>query len=107
MKTVGSVRVAFDLADGGSEVIWVGPFVWDGNVRFAGLLANQPNFMGGLNAGDRVDFDISMVRDWAVAGQDGLLYGHYTTRVIASRLDGDQRANLEAILSPSPIPAGW
>ena len=102
-----SVKVAFDVEGRGAEIIWVGPFAWDGGSGFAGLLANQPNFMDNLNAGDRVDFDRSMIRDWAVSGSDGLLYGHYTTRVIAARLDRTQREGLEAILSPNPIPGGW
>jgi uncharacterized protein YegJ (DUF2314 family) len=102
-----SVKVAFPATGGGSEVIWVGPFRWDGDQNLAGLLANQPNFMGGLNAGDPVDFTVDMVRDWALQTSDGMLSGHYTTRVILPRLDPAQAAQLSAMLSKNPVPESW
>ena len=48
-----SLKVAFPTPSG-AEIIWVSPFLWDGGVNMAGILANQPNFMGDLNAGDVV-----------------------------------------------------
>ena len=102
-----SVKVAFDVGNDGVEVIWVGPFLDQGGGQMAGLLANQPNFMGNLNAGDPVSFTQDMVRDWAVNGADGLLYGHYTTRVIVPTLPAAQAAQISALLSPDPVPADW
>lgn len=102
-----SIKVAFPASGGGSEIIWVGPFRWDGDQNLAGLLANQPNFMEGLNAGDPVEFTIGMVRDWALQTSDGMLSGHYTTRVIVPRLDPAQGAQLNAMLAENPVPEGW
>ncbi|MEL6960488.1 MAG: DUF2314 domain-containing protein [Pseudomonadota bacterium] len=102
-----SVKVAFDVGNDGVEVIWVGPFLDQGGGQMAGLLANQPNFMGNLNAGDPVSFTQDMVRDWALSGADGLLYGHYTTRVIVPTLPAAQAAQISALLSPAPVPAEW
>ncbi|MEJ6401465.1 DUF2314 domain-containing protein [Yoonia sp. 2307UL14-13] len=98
------VRVPVQNAEVTHEVIWVGPFAaWDGE-NFAGFLANQPNAMPGLNAGDQLDFTYDMIVDWSWTGPDGLNYGHYTTRVIYEQL-GDQ-AFLQTLANP-PYDADW
>lgn len=102
-----SVKVAFETTDGGTEIIWVGTFESTNGTNFSGQLANQPNFMGDLNIGDTVSFSRDMIRDWGIPQSDGRLYGHYTTRVIAATLPADEAAQLNAILSPSPVPADW
>ena len=100
------VKVSFDVADG-TEIIWVGPFVEQGGGQFVGALANRPNYMPGLNAGDTVEFTTDMVRDWAIQLPDGLLWGHYTTRQIAATLSTDQAAQIMAALSETPVPDAW
>lgn len=102
-----SVKVAFDADGGGLEIIWVGSLQWDGDTGMEGNLNNQPNFMGDLNAGDRVTFSTDMVRDWSVVTNEGAMFGNYTTRVIVPQLDADTQAALNAMLSPDPIPADW
>lgn len=101
-----SIKVAFDTAMG-TEIIWVGPFAWDGQDRMIGLLRNQPNFMDGFNVGDRVDFDTSMVRDWSVVADDGTMFGNYTTRVMIPELDAATAQRLLQMLSPDPVPQDW
>lgn len=101
-----SLKVAFDTQMG-PEIIWVGPFVWDGDQRMAGLLRNQPNFMDGLNAGDRVDFTVEMVRDWSFITDEGILFGNYTTRVMIPELDDATAEQLSAVLSADPVPSDW
>lgn len=101
-----SVKVSFEV-DGGTEVIWVGPFITQGGGQMAGLLANQPNFMPGLNAGDPVQFSQDMVRDWAIQLPDGKLWGHYTTRVVVTQLPAAQAEQIKAVLSQTPVPANW
>ena len=102
-----AVKVAFDIGNNQSEVIWVGPFAWDGVEGMMGLLANQPNFMGDLAAGDRVDFDITMVRDWSVSSPNGQIYGNYTTRVMLPLLDPETAAQLTSALTENPVPDDW
>ena len=102
-----AVKVAFDIGNNQSEVIWVGPFLWDGHQGMMGLLANQPNFMGNLNAGDRVEFSTSMVRDWSVSSPEGQIYGNYTTRVMVPLLDPETAAQITAALTVNPIPTDW
>jgi len=104
-----SVKVAFavDRSDMTSEVIWVGPFRWDGGDGFVGLLANEPHALGDLGLGDPVDFSADMVRDWSLVATDGTLYGNYTTRVMIPRIDAASARELRAVLAKEPIPAGW
>lgn len=104
-----SVKVAFPVDDPRmtDEVIWVGPFRWDGGDGFVGLLANEPHGLGELGLGDPVEFDAGMVRDWGLVALDGTLYGNYTTRVMLPRIDAASARELRAILSEDPIPAGW
>ena len=100
------VKVSFEVS-GGTEVIWIGPFAVYGDGTMAGLLANQPNHMPGLNAGDPVSFSRDMIRDWAITMPDGLLWGHYTTRTIVATLPPAQAAPIAESLSKTPIPLGW
>lgn len=101
-----SLKVAFPTPSG-AEIIWVSPFLWDGGVNMAGILANQPNFMGDLNAGDVVEFQTDMVRDWSLITPDGMMWGNYTTRVMLPSLDAATAASLGQRLSKNPVPAQW
>lgn len=102
-----AVKVAFDVGSNQSEVIWVSPILWDGDRSMIGLLANQPNFMDDLKAGDQVEFGVSMVRDWSVRGPNGEVFGNYTTRVMLPQMDAETAARLSAALSARPVPAEW
>lgn len=104
-----SLKVAFPVKNAGEnekEVIWVNPFrVFDDGTA-AGLLANEPHFMPGLNAGDRVDFTTDMIYDWALWRADETSYGNYTTRVIAIQMGADGKDLLDRMIIP-PVPADW
>lgn len=102
-----SLKVAFEIAEDSAEIIWVGPFNWDGGTKFTGRLANQPSYMEGLNAGDPVDFTFDMVRDWSLTAADGTLWGNYTTRVMIPQLDEQTATALTGMLSADPVPADW
>jgi uncharacterized protein YegJ (DUF2314 family) len=104
--TGAALKVAFPDADGGNEVIWVEPFeVLQGG--FAGRLANEPNALPGLARGDEVRFAEGEIRDWALWGGDGLLYGNFTTRVLLPRMRPESAARVAAVLSEAPMPPGW
>lgn len=100
-----AVKVALPVAGGGHEIIWISPFgQQDGT--FAGVLANEPDFIDG-QLGDVVTFTAEQVRDWYFFGPDGLMYGSYTTRVMLDDLQPGQAAQIAALLSADPLPAGW
>ena len=98
------VRVPVKSTEMTHAVIWVGPFAaWDGQ-NFAGLLANQPHAMPGLNRGDQLDFTYEMIVDWSWGHPSGNNYGDYTTRVIYAQ-EGDDTA-LAALAQP-PFEKSW
>jgi len=102
------VKVGFPITseDGeNDEVIWVGPFSKSGNT-FTGALANDPVYIGGAY-GDEVTFTQDMIRDWMYQGEDGKLYGNYTTRVMLPELTATQAAQISQLLSEDPMPARW
>lgn len=102
-----AVKVAIPLeGDAGTEVIWVTPFAARDGL-FIGALANEPRFLTGLTSGDVIAFDGGQVRDWSFYGQDGKMYGSYTTRVILADLGPAQAAQIRALLSADPLPADW
>lgn len=89
------------------EIIWVDHLRLKKNGEFVGRLANEPNFMGLLTLGSKVQFSQSQIRDWGYYAADQKLYGHYTTRILAKRLPKDQADELFSILSRHPVPAAW
>jgi uncharacterized protein YegJ (DUF2314 family) len=99
------VKVALPSASGGEEVIWVGPFVENENGLFGGFLANEPIDLPGRTLGSPILFEQSQIEDWSWTGADGLVYGNYTTRVMAAT--GLLPTDSFATLSPDPIPPGW
>ncbi len=101
-----ALKVALPVGDGGNEVIWVSPFrMVTGELQ--GVLVNQPNELPGLTLGDTVAFSRNQVRDWSIWGDDGRLYGNYTTRVMLPSISTDRAEELLAILSEEPLPPGW
>jgi len=100
-----SLKVAFPVGDG-EEVIWVSKVKHTGK-RFTAVLANQPMYLEDLMAGDEVTFDKEMIADWGLVGDGGKLFGHYTTRVLLETMPADQAAQIRALLTPAPLPAGW
>ena len=106
-----ALKVAFDTVnpeEAGmvSEAIWVSPWGMSQG-QFRGLLANEPLALGDLKAGDVVDFTQDQISDWSFVGDDGKLYGNYTTRVIVTQMPPDDAAPIIQMLSAEPVPANW
>lgn len=100
------VKVAVPVEGGGVEVIWVSPFgMQDG--AFVGLLANRPQSIKDKQVGDPITFSEAQVRDWYIYGDDGKMYGSYTTRVMLADMSASSAARVREMLSPSPVPASW
>lgn len=99
------LKVAFQTADGRTEVIWVAPFVRheDG---FTGLLANEPMYMPNA-AGELVTFAPDAIRDWYLLGEDGRMYGSFTTRVMLARMSPARADAIRNYLSEAPLPDTW
>ena len=101
-----SIKVAIPTHGQNAEVIWVDTITrHEGG--FLGRLANTPRGLPDLFLGDTVFFTDDQIRDWSFVGQDGKLYGSYTTRALLPHLTTDQAARIAAILSTRPTPVDW
>jgi len=103
-----SLKVAFpvDTDDMDTEVIWLSDISL-AQEGMAGKLANEPVNMPDLHLGDEVRFSQEMIFDWGLAGPEGKVFGHYTTRVLLGSLPEDQAAPIRALLSDDPLPDAW
>ncbi len=101
-----AIKIALPLYGGEEEHVWVQPFgLRDG--RYVGLLANEPKAIDRKHIGDAVAFDVEQVRDWYFFGDDGKMYGSYTTRVMLPDMAPKTARQISQILSASPVPAHW
>ena len=62
--------------------------------------------LDGPKRGDRVAFGADQMVDWTVT-LDGRAYGHFGARAMLPLMDEDQAAQISAVLSTDPLPAGW
>ncbi|MGH1368713.1 MAG: DUF2314 domain-containing protein [Maritimibacter sp.] len=99
-------KVSFPVGNNGNEVIWVGG-LHKTDTGFTGSLSNQPEQMKGLNHGDAVTFTDDMIYDWGVESENGKYYGHFSTRVLLSKMDETSAAQVGAILEDNPVPPAW
>ena len=100
------VKVAFPIGGDNVEVIWITPFALrDG--QLVGYIANEPRDIEEHNAGDLVTFERDRVRDWYFFGDDGKMYGSYTTRVMLNDLSAEEAEQIAQMLSDDPLPADW
>jgi uncharacterized protein YegJ (DUF2314 family) len=99
------LKVALDTKDGGREHIWLDSLRYEGDA-LKGALANAPNGLPGLRQGSVITVDRARISDWSILSREGM-FGNFTTRVMLPRLEAGQRAQVEAMLAPQPVPAGW
>jgi uncharacterized protein YegJ (DUF2314 family) len=88
------------------EHIWIMPFAQLTGTELAGILANEPQELGDLRIGDRVQFTMDQVSDWSLTSPRGLYWGNYTTRVMFDQgAFGDDP--FETIFEAAPVPPDW
>lgn len=92
------LKVEFPNTDGTTRMAWISPFTIT-ETGFRGRPQDAPE--------SQLDFDRSAVRDWYVIGDDGLMYGAYTTRSLLTEDATTAALQLRKILSPVPLPATW
>ena len=83
----GAEQIGFKFPLGGWEHIWVSDVRRDGTF-LTGRLGNVP-IQEEFSKGDPVRVPLSEVSDWAWMGRDGVMRGHFTTRVLLDRLAPD------------------
>ena len=78
----GGYAIKFPLE--GWEHIWVNELEIDGKV-IVGQLANYPE-QDGYKIGQSVRVPISQITDWGYRSAKGVMQGHFTTRVLLTRI---------------------
>ena len=97
-----AVRVALPAINGRQRLVWLTPFVVDGET----FLGADGSTGSGENSG-LIPFTRSQVVDWSFTGEDGRLFGNFTTRLILQTLEAERAAEIAALLSDTPAPAEW
>ncbi len=97
-----AVRVALPSTDGRQRLVWLTPFVVQGDQ----YLGADGSTGSGENSG-LIPFDRSQVVDWSFIGEDGRLFGNFTTRLMLHTLQAERAAEIAALLSETPAPAEW
>ncbi|MGP6088067.1 DUF2314 domain-containing protein [Antarctobacter jejuensis] len=100
------IKIPIQHLDIEEEMLWVDQLsIEDG--RYAGTVANAPAYLKGTRLGDAVRFDRAQIVDWSVLDTSGLMYGHYTTRVLLKTLEPAQAQAVQDLLTPDPLPEAW
>lgn len=98
------LKVAFNAPDASQEEIWVEAVRRDG-ARYRGRLYNEPLNLPGKQKGSEVSFGDAEIVDWGYV-QGGRLWGAYSMRLMAGRLEGADADYWNNFLSSTPVPAG-
>lgn len=97
-----AVRVALPTTDGRQRLVWLTPFVVEGDH----YLGADGSTGSGENSG-LIPFERAQVVDWSFIGEDGRLFGNFTTRLMLHTLQAERAAEIAALLSDTPAPAEW
>lgn len=73
----------------GVEHMWLSEVDFDGEC-VSGTLANDPNWLKSVKAGDRARFPLDQISDWMCAISDDV-YGAFTVNLLRSRMDPNER----------------
>ena len=94
------LKVRYPTDGNGAEYIWFIDILRTGDL-VTGMVANEPERIAGLEFWKPAVIDVDQITDWTFR-QDGLYYGHFTTRVLATSHSGV--AAKQRSLSDSPLP---
>ena len=97
-----AVRVALPTTEGRQRLVWLTPFI----AQDGGYLGADDTTGSGENSG-LIPFERSQVVDWSFIGEDGRLFGNFTTRLMLHTLQAERAAEIAALLSESPAPREW
>ena len=75
------------------EFLWIDPVVLDG-ANFRGIVANKPEMLTKIKAGDRILVPNADVTDWMYV-ENGKLVGGYSSRVLRDGLSAAERADFD------------
>ncbi|MFZ5718276.1 MAG: DUF2314 domain-containing protein [Pseudomonadota bacterium] len=96
-----SVKVGLPVKDGGVEHLWATPLSRDAEIVVV-RLANDPVYIEDLEYGQEIEVAPALISDWSYE-KNGKLYGHFTTRALMRTATPEQRAQVQDLLSPTPL----
>jgi uncharacterized protein YegJ (DUF2314 family) len=85
--------IGFKYPLGGWEHIWVANVRKEG-AFLVGELSNEPA-QEGYKIDDTVKVPLATVSDWAYRDKNGVMQGHYTTKVLLDRIDPQEAASIK------------
>ena len=95
------VKVGYPTRHGGVEYLWM-DVAGHNPTRVRGRVANAPEDVSDVHAGDNVSVEISKIADWAYR-KNGKYFGQFTTRVMLEQVDAKTRAEESQDLAPTPL----
>ena len=95
------VKVGYPTRHGGIEYLWMDVASHSGST-VQGRLANEPEDVAGVHAGQDVSVETSKIVDWSYR-KGGLYYGQFTTRVLLEKADAKTRREQFETLAPTPL----
>jgi uncharacterized protein YegJ (DUF2314 family) len=98
-----SLKVGLPVKGGGQEHLWATPLSHDAETVVV-RVANDPVYIKDLAYGDEIEVEPALISDWSYR-KNGKLYGHFTTRAMMPTATPAQRAQVEGMLSPTPLEA--
>jgi uncharacterized protein YegJ (DUF2314 family) len=100
------VKAGFPTDDGrGTEHLWLTVERVSADGAITGRLSNDPVRISSLASGSVVTVPQARVSDWMYV-RGGKMYGQFTGRANLGRMPAEMRAQLQAILAPTPLEAG-
>jgi uncharacterized protein YegJ (DUF2314 family) len=85
--------IGFKYPLGGWEHIWVTNVRKEGEF-LVGELSNEPA-QEGYKIDDTVKVPLAVVSDWAYRDKNGVMQGHYTTKVLLDQIDPEEAAGIK------------
>jgi uncharacterized protein YegJ (DUF2314 family) len=97
------VKAAFRTDDGlGDEYLWFEPQTVSANGQMSGRLSNDTTRILKMKMGSSVQVEPRKIVDWMYV-KDRRMFGQFTMRAQLDRATPQQRAQFEAVLSPTPL----
>jgi uncharacterized protein YegJ (DUF2314 family) len=99
-----AVKLKMTAEDGYKEFIWAEPVRREG-AEIVARLANEPVHLRNLRLGSEVRVSRDLIADWTYT-RNGKAYGHFTTRALKKLATPEELAEIEGVLSPTPLESG-
>lgn len=95
-KSTFDLKVKFPMPSGGDEHIWITHITYKVG-KYFGIVGNIPEDTKKVKLDDKIEINNADITDWFY-GDNGVLRGGYTIKVIRSRFSKEERIQFDAEL---------